>query len=331
MSKVCTNCFKYPFDIRGCGKARMGGFAVSLLFKSAVFSVLFAFFLGGLASLFSLSPSKSIIGADKVSDFSAASAPVVQSTQSQSGQKIDLPIIMYHFILNKKTGKYVLSTDCFENDLIFIKKNGYNPIFLSQLIDFCEGRGELPNKPIMLTFDDGSVTNYTNAFPLLVKYDIKAVMCVVGAWTENNYKPCGNLKPYPTPYMNFGQLENMTKSGLVEIQNHSFDLHKGGGRNGTKINGGESFEDYLAVLQGDLLKANDLLTKNVGVTPTAVAYPFGAYCKMSERALRQLGFKAALTCNERVNKIDKDFNLFNLGRFNRPSGISTEDFFAKFN
>ena len=102
------------------------------------------------------------------------------------GEEIILPIIMYHSLLKdeKYQGKYVLSPDLFESDLKYLEQNGYTTIVIQDLIDYFDKGTPLPEKPIMLTFDDGYYNNYLYAYPLLKKYNSKAVISINGFYTE---------------------------------------------------------------------------------------------------------------------------------------------------
>ena len=94
---------------------------------------------------------------------------------SEQEDYVNLPILMYHSILktNKSKGKFIVSPDTFEEDLKYIKDKGYTTVVMKDLIDYVYENKELPEKPIMLTFDDGYYNNYLYAFPLLKKYDCK--------------------------------------------------------------------------------------------------------------------------------------------------------------
>ena len=100
------------------------------------------------------------------------------NTETVSAEdSLNVPIIMYHSILadTNKSGKFVITPKQFEEDLLFIKENGYEPIFMQDLINYVYKGTSLPEKPIILTFDDGYYNNYLYILPLLKKYEMKAV------------------------------------------------------------------------------------------------------------------------------------------------------------
>lgn len=246
-------------------------------------------------------------------------------------EAVRVPVVMYHAVLKDpaQRGKYVVSPSEFENDLLYLKKNGYTTILVQDLIDYAKHGGQLPEKPVLLTFDDGYYNNYLYAFSIAKKYGSKFVISPIIRWTEH-YSETGEVSAYYT-HATWEQLREMSGSGLVEIQNHSYDLHQSqGGRVGAGKRQGESEEEYRALLTADLGRAQEAIEARLGIRPTAFVYPFGAISRESPEIVRAMGFEATMTCREKVNEIRRDEeSLYGLGRFLRPSGISSEEFFQK--
>ena len=88
-----------------------------------------------------------------------------------SPESVKLPVLMYHLILKNPgiKNKFIVSCSTFEEDLKYINENGYTTILIRDLVDYTEGKIELPPKPILLTFDDGAYNNYLYAFPIAKK------------------------------------------------------------------------------------------------------------------------------------------------------------------
>lgn len=245
---------------------------------------------------------------------------------------INLPILMYHLILKnpKDKNKFIISQRDFESDLKYIKNNGYTTILVQDLIDYTEGKSELPEKPILLTFDDGAYNNYLYAFPLAKKYNMKFVFSPIAAEAEK-YSSTKDENPNYS-HANWQQIREMSESGLVEIQNHTYNMHSDKNpRIGCTKKFGESEETYKKNLSEDITKSQELIEQHVGKKPTAFFYPFGACSKCSEKIIRSLGFKATFLCESRVNKISKNpESLFHLGRFIRPPDVPAEKVFSQF-
>ena len=252
-----------------------------------------------------------------------------QSSEPES--YIELPIIMYHGILKDKRlqGKYVISPYTFEDDLKYINDNGFSTIFMDDLINYVYNDVPLPEKPIMLTFDDGYYNNYVYAFPLVKQYSCKMVLSPIAIETDK-FSEEESISPV-YGHCSWDNLKEMKDSGLVEIQNHTYNLHKRSKmRIGAKKCSNESLDHYRGTLSTDVLRAQEEITNHLSITPTTFVYPFGSYSKCSTDILKDLGFKASISCEEKINKITKDPNrLFGLNRFLRPSGIKSEKYFKK--
>ena len=237
--------------------------------------------------------------------------------------EIDVPIIMYHKVTNhsKQLGKLAITPKEFESDLQFLQENGYTAVTMDDLIRFVHAGGSLPEKPIVLSFDDGFFSDYRYVFPLLTQYNIRAVSAIIGYITDE-YTEEGR-KDILYPHMTWEQIREMADSGLVEFQNHSYDLHKtGGARVGIRQRKGEPDAEYKACLEADLGKLQMRMQEEIGKVPTTFVYPFGATGKGSDAALAELGFSASLACETRINCIARGDAacLFRMGRLIRPHG-----------
>lgn len=245
---------------------------------------------------------------------------------------VELPIIMYHAICdnNEKTGEFVISKDAFEKDLEYLKTNGYTAIGFNELIDFVENGTPLPEKPIMITFDDGYYNNYCYAYPLLKEYNQKAVISIIGKYTDF-YSESSEENPKYT-HITWEQAREMCDSGLVEIQNHSYDSHTiDQGRNGTKKKAGETQTAYAEYIYSDIGKLQQEINENLGYTPLVFTYPFGSISDASYEILKDMGFKATLSCEEKVNFINSGNSegLYRLGRFLRNPEKSVQKILTK--
>ena len=247
---------------------------------------------------------------------------------SNTQQCIHVPGVMYHSILKDATrlGKYVITPTQFENDIKYLTENGYTGIFISDLINYIEKGTPLPEKPILITFDDGYYNNYLYAYPILQKYNTKAIFSIIGKYSEQ-FSESGEENAYYT-HITWEQAKEMTDSGLVELQNHSYDLHSLEHRKGSRKLSGESDYDYQRMLYSDLHKTDALIYENTGHKPTAFTYPFGFISPESKAVLREMGYKASILAESGMNKISRENgDLYGLKRVNRPHGKSSEEFF----
>ena len=239
-------------------------------------------------------------------------------------------IVMYHSVLSSRVGEYIISPAQLEADFKYIQERGYETIVMADLIAYVyEGR-PLPEKPIMLTFDDGFYNNLHYVVPLLEKYNMRAVFSLVGVYTDIFSEADEENINYG--HFRWKDIKAIIPTGVVEFQNHSYDLHRiENGQKGAKRRRGESVEDYRERLGEDLMKMQRKFQGNTFFTPTTFTYPYGAFSRETVEIIRDLGFKASLACESGPNYIvqgDKD-GLFGLRRYNRDGRNTTKRFFGK--
>lgn len=256
-------------------------------------------------------------------------AAPVSGKKSAAAQPVRLPVVMYHQLSpdGTRAGDYVLPLWQFEDDLRYLKEQGYEAVGVKQLLDWVDGRGTLPEKPCMITFDDGYETTGVCAAPLLEKYGMRAVVAVIGSVAQQYSDTPDDTLAYA--HLSWEELEELSKGGALEVQYHSWDMHTLGARRGMNRRRGESEADYRAALEADLARWRAAAAAHGVETVPAAAYPFGAYGALTETVLRESGLRVGFSCSEQVNALTGEASeLFSLGRFNRPWGKSSADFFA---
>ena len=139
-------------------------------------------------------------------------------------------VLMYHMIsehLPKNQSKFNrlrVKPNEFEKQLIWLKEKGFKSFTLSELVKL----ENIPEKSIVLTFDDGYEDNFTNAFPLLKKYNFKATIYIVLNRFENNWAMDKDLNQASSELnsekmLSNEQIKEMLDSGLIEIASHTLD------------------------------------------------------------------------------------------------------------
>jgi Predicted xylanase/chitin deacetylase len=230
---------------------------------------------------------------------------------------ITVPIIMYHQVKNTGFGKDVIGTYEFESDLKYLAENNFHTITMSDLINFVYDGVDLPDNPIILSFDDGYFSTYKNVYPLLQKYNMKIVLSIVGKSTDDFSKVNDNNIDYA--HLTWKHINEMQESGLVEIQNHSYNMHKvKNGRYGCGQKYNEPLTEYEQVIRNDVLTFQDRCIQMAGCYPNTFAYPYGKYNDNTDQILKSLGYKATLSCRYGVNLINNNPDkLFGLKRMCR--------------
>lgn len=250
-----------------------------------------------------------------------------------NSEAISLPVIMYHHLTQKSSreGKYTLMAEQFRKDMEYLKDNGYETVDTKSLTEYTDGKSDLPEKPIMITFDDGFESFYVLATPILEEMEMKASVFVIGYLADEYTRLNDHNINYS--YLTWDEIYELDKSPLIEVHSHTYNLHQNtkGKRKGIARLKGESATNYEKEISADLKKMQKKLKSEAGVTDKAVAYPYGLYSKSTAGIIKKLGYRLSFTCEERINTIirnDKN-SLFNLGRYNRPAGISSEEFFNR--
>ncbi len=255
-----------------------------------------------------------------------------EPAQADAEEEIAMPVIMYHHILesSKLLGSYVITPTELENDFKWIQKEGYTPIVVADLLNYVYNDVPLPDKPIMITFDDGYESNYVYAYPLLQKYGYKAVINIFGRCTDEFTQTEDKHINYS--HITWDEIQKMAESGVIEFQNHSYNMHSNsnGSRKGIQKLYSEDAAAYRKALTNDLGKLQEEFKEHLGYAPTAFAYPFGYIEPAADSIIRDMGFQATFSCEEKIHYITKDpESLYKIKRFNRPHNINTSDFFAK--
>ncbi len=247
-------------------------------------------------------------------------------------QEVKLPILMYHHILKEESrqGKYVISPEELEQDLIYLKEKGYETVTTEDVIRFVYKGTPLPEKPIMLTFDDGYYSNFVYAYPLLKQYNMKGVLFLIGQYTDE-YSKSGEENPNYS-HVTWERCREMIKDGTMELQNHTYGMHSfNTDRQGSSKRKGETLWQYHFALSQDLKKLQKRFQEETGYVPRGFAYPFGVVSPESVEVLKELGFLATFTSQEGINLISPQNpqGLYRLKRYLRPSKIDSETFFQK--
>lgn len=263
-----------------------------------------------------------IIFAGLIAAVVAAIAIMVCCPKTTNGNEgIRVPIIMYHDVEMSPVceGDYLISTDTLARDIRKLLEAGFQPISVSQLIDYVYSGSELPQKPVLLTFDDGYKSIQTQVLPLLEKYKIPACVSIIGARAAAVEDGCDSAD-----YMSWKDIRMISKSEYIELVSHSAYLHVYRSRKGVSQLPDEDAAHYQKMLTKDI-NAMNAYADNEKITLLPVfAYPYGYVEPEAENVFHEQGFMATLTSEEHVNIISRDKDcLFQLGRLNRSAYMST--------
>ena len=229
-----------------------------------------------------------------------------------------LVVLNYHDIVGTEGAKppfnsMDVSVDHFEEHLRWLKKNGYKIVSVQAVLNAAAGKDSLPNKAVLLTFDDGYQSFYTQVFPLLKKYHYPATVALVGAWMDGNVTTHEPGKPLLT----WEQVREMVQSGLVEIASHSYDLHKGIVANPQDNNQAaavthlydkatasyETDGDYRERIHVSMLKSAEFIFQHAGVRPRVMVWPYGEYNEIALEASHEAGMRMTMGLMDGFNTV----------------------------
>ena len=192
----------------------------------------------------------------------------------------DVPILLYHHIGIKADDRYYVAPDAFEQQMRWLYEHGYTTITVSQLAEVLLHGGTLPERPVVITFDDGMEDVYTTAFPIMQRYGFVGTFYLVVTYIGGE------------AFVTVDQVFEMIHAGW-EIGTHSM----------THL----SLVTYASQMNYQLVESRTWLEKTFGVPVNTVAYPFGeADTNVFERTSRY-GFTAGVGLgtgyNQDINKI----------------------------
>lgn len=237
----------------------------------------------------------------------------------------EIPIFMYHHLSETTSDGATILVDTFRSHIQALSEAGVQAVSFDQLIDFVHYGGDLPENPVVITFDDGYRSNYEYAFPILKEYNMPATIFVIGITVgKDTYRDTGVSI---LPHFSYREAQEMLNSDLVSIQSHSYDLHQwapleiGVARSSVLQLESESDQEYIQVITADYLRSKSEIENNTSETVNVFSYPGGAYSDFSEQILSSLGVMVTVSVNPATNTIvrGQPESLFALNRYSMDS------------
>ena len=156
---------------------------------------------------------------------------LMPASRSVADTEEELTVLSYHEIADPARAlvpQYAVTPTDFVRQMDWLRNHGYHFVSVGDVLAGREGKRALPDKAVLITFDDGYQSVYAHAWPILKMFRIPAVINVVGSWMEEKGTVDFDGKELPRgQLLSWGELREMTQSGLVEIGSHTFDLHRG--------------------------------------------------------------------------------------------------------
>ena len=190
-----------------------------------------------------------------------------------------VPILCYHRV-GPQANLMIMPRETFAAQMEFLARNNYNVIRLADLPDFLSGRRPLPPRAVVITFDDGHVSSYQHAYPILRKHGIAATF-----FLYTDFLGSGEG-------LTWAQINEMSKSGLIDFQSHS----KSHANLIVRLPG-ESDARYRERVDTELRVPRTVIERNVPGKVTHHAFPFGDANQLVVERLVQTGHELGLTVN----------------------------------
>ncbi|MCL7746776.1 polysaccharide deacetylase family protein [Halalkalibacter alkaliphilus] len=233
-----------------------------------------------------------------------------------------LPVLMYHHFEEEITDypSMTVTPETFKNQLLALKEAGYETITTEQALQFYQKKHDgLPDKPVWITIDDGYLSNYEFAFPILKELDMNATIYVIASKMG---KERLNI-----PHFTWDQALEMVESGLIDIQSHTYDLHHREKKGleamllrEERDDQEEIDEQYYTRIFDDLQKSIDVIETELGTKVFSFAYPFGAFNDVTEQIVQDVGFELVLLTGRRTSHITD--NPLRINRLNVNDNVS---------
>ena len=198
-----------------------------------------------------------------------------------------VPILVYHRVNDADTNSTTLKVADFDAQIKYLLEDGYHIISPDDLLDAWESGKTLPNKPIVLTFDDGHADIYNNVFPVLQKYNVRATVFIVTDYVGMS------------DYLTWDQARALQAGGFVDIESHTMSY-----KNLTTLKGDK--------LWNEIYGSKQAIEWALKKPAKFIAYPYGKYTVAAEDTSKEVGFRAGFI--EDYGLADNDDNPYVLTR-----------------
>ncbi len=216
---------------------------------------------------------------------------------------IGVPVLYYHSVDQNADNEVTITPEMLEKQLKYINDNKFTTITIRELYDYLKNNKPIPEKSIVITFDDGYMNNYTEAFPILKDLNMKATIFCVGNSLDGSY------------YLSHEAIKEMSDYG-IDIESHTVNhVHLDT----------LSYDEQLL----ELKKSKEILENITGKEVLSIAYPFGDYNTDTVKAAKQAGYSLGFTTN--LGLSDRSDNIFELDRIYISSNYDMNTFKALIN
>lgn len=218
------------------------------------------------------SPPLTLSAAPAAAPATVVSAVYNGKTASGGRKTVSIAVLYYHSVQDMPGSSAVVSPIQFAEQMQYLADNGYRPLTMAEFSDIMEGKAAAPDKPVLLTFDDGYVDNHSTVMPLLKKLGFPA-----------------------TVFMSPGVMDDkrfITWEQAKDLRDNGWDVLPHG-----------MTHPYLTKLTPEeqaveILEARKQIEEQLGVTADVFCYPYGQYNNATLKILADNGFRYAFTIEQ---------------------------------
>ncbi|MDU4752953.1 MAG: polysaccharide deacetylase family protein [Clostridium butyricum] len=217
---------------------------------------------------------------------------------SLTSDNIGIPVLYYHSVDENAANEVTITPEKLKEQLDYINDNNYVTITMTELYDHIENNKPIPEKSIIITFDDGYMNNYTEAFPMLKELNMTATIFCVGNSLDGSY------------YLSEEAIKEMSDYG-IDIESHTVNhVHLDT----------MSYDEQLL----ELKNSKNILEKITGKEVLSLAYPFGDYNDNTIKAAKDAGYKMGFTT--KLGLSDRTDDIYKLDRIYISSSYDMNTF-----
>ena len=193
-----------------------------------------------------------------------------------------VPVLCYHNIGPQAKGRLVLAATSFEEQMRYLKSQGYRVVSLKTFLEFTALKRQLPRKTVVLTFDDGWKSFREYVYPLLKELGFTATLFI---------------------YTDFiGARSALSWEEMKELDGEGFEIEAHSKTHGDmRRKPGESEEEFTRRIQVELVQPLTLFKKNIGRSSQILAYPYGSYDEEVQKRARAAGYVAGFDVRRQGN------------------------------
>jgi peptidoglycan/xylan/chitin deacetylase (PgdA/CDA1 family) len=224
----------------------------------------------------------------------------LSTASAKQTDDVKIPVLLYHVVKPNPdpNNPYQFNLEEFEKHMAYLHENDYRTLTMKQYFNILDKKAAMPDKPILLTFDDNSNDFYPYVYPVLQKYGMKATQFTVSDWVNGSWN------------MTSDEILTVMENG-IDIQNHSV-THP--------FLANFSKEQQYAEINNATIALKELTGRKTNV----FAYPYGNYNADTIAILEELGFKGAFKVGGGISTDQSD--RYELPRIMMLQEHTLEDF-----